>query len=191
MTDLLERFEHETGIATRLVATDGPIRLSRGTCTELVRILREALANVRRHSGAGHVFVWLRADRESYTLTIEDDGCGFASVTISPVMVGAHLARVAGSIEPRPVATQAAQSSGDSWPLCAEPAAIAESARAIGAGLTVRSSPGKGTRIEVIVHSAYATALPAHGTPGKLVMAKAGRPRRALPLWLSGGRNLQ
>jgi signal transduction histidine kinase len=39
--------------------------------------VREALANVRRHSGAQHVLVRLARQHGGWMLTIEDDGRGF------------------------------------------------------------------------------------------------------------------
>ena len=44
---------------------------------ELLRILQEALANVRRHSGASNVEVRLRTDDEAILIEITDDGRGF------------------------------------------------------------------------------------------------------------------
>jgi signal transduction histidine kinase len=44
---------------------------------ELLRILREVLTNVRRHSGARNVEVRLRAEREMVIAEVTDDGCGF------------------------------------------------------------------------------------------------------------------
>jgi len=45
---------------------------------ELVRILREALSNVERHSGARSVRVDLTAGRGAVHLSVRDDGVGFA-----------------------------------------------------------------------------------------------------------------
>jgi signal transduction histidine kinase len=43
----------------------------------LLRILQEALANVRRHSAARNVEVGLRTDDEAILLEVADDGRGF------------------------------------------------------------------------------------------------------------------
>ena len=42
-----------------------------------MRILQEALANVRRHSGARNVEVGLRTDDEAILIEVADDGRGF------------------------------------------------------------------------------------------------------------------
>ena len=44
---------------------------------EIVRVLREALTNARRHSGARHVEVALAADGDLVRAEVRDDGCGF------------------------------------------------------------------------------------------------------------------
>jgi signal transduction histidine kinase len=149
MTECVEQFEQETGVATRLATFDvESILLSQRTCTELVRILREALANVRRHSGARHVFVWFGADGNQYVLIVEDDGCGIASE---------------------------AQATDGAWQRCVQPSSIGESVRAIAGTLETYSALGRGLRLEITVPSAEAKATI---TPGKLAMAKAGLPAR-------------
>ncbi len=45
--------------------------------TDLLRILQEALTNVRRHSGAGEVLVSLRLEGDELVAEVSDDGRGF------------------------------------------------------------------------------------------------------------------
>jgi signal transduction histidine kinase len=45
--------------------------------TNLLRILQEALTNVRRHSGAGEVVVSLRLEGDELVAEVSDDGRGF------------------------------------------------------------------------------------------------------------------
>jgi PAS domain S-box-containing protein len=62
----------------RLIVEDGfGVSLSRKASIELLRILQEALANVRRHSAATNVEVGLRTDDEAILLEVADDGRGF------------------------------------------------------------------------------------------------------------------
>jgi PAS domain S-box-containing protein len=62
----------------RLIVEDGfSVGLSRKASIELLRILQEALANVRRHSAATNVEVGLRTDNEAILLEVADDGRGF------------------------------------------------------------------------------------------------------------------
>jgi signal transduction histidine kinase len=62
----------------RLVVEEGfPVSLPGKESVELLRILQEALANVRRHSAARNVEVGLRTDDEAILIEVTDDGRGF------------------------------------------------------------------------------------------------------------------
>jgi PAS domain S-box-containing protein len=62
----------------RLVVQEGfSSGLSTKESVELLRVLQEALANVRRHSGARNVEVGLRAEDETLVAEVIDDGRGF------------------------------------------------------------------------------------------------------------------
>jgi len=55
-----------------------PEGLPRRMSVELLRVVQEALANARRHSGAEHMEVRLRGeDSEAIVAEVRDDGCGF------------------------------------------------------------------------------------------------------------------
>jgi len=62
----------------RLIVEDGfSVGLRTKASIELLRILQEALANVRRHSAATIVEVGLRTDDQAILLEVSDDGRGF------------------------------------------------------------------------------------------------------------------
>jgi PAS domain S-box-containing protein len=62
----------------RLVVQEGfDAGLSGRESVELLRILQEALANVRRHSAARNVEVGLRTDDQALLIEVSDDGRGF------------------------------------------------------------------------------------------------------------------
>jgi PAS domain S-box-containing protein len=63
------------------VEEDLPQSLGKSTEVELQRIVQEALANVRRHSGAGRVSVAVGASRGKLWAEVEDDGRGFGPET--------------------------------------------------------------------------------------------------------------
>jgi PAS domain S-box-containing protein len=66
------------GREVRLVVEEGfDADLSGKESVELLRILQEALANVRRHSAARHVEVGLRTDEKAILIEVSDDGRGF------------------------------------------------------------------------------------------------------------------
>ena len=76
LRELLERLHDETSIGVTLenrltIEPEGGIR------TALYRIAQEALANVKKHSGASHVGVELKTLGGGCQVTIEDDGRGF------------------------------------------------------------------------------------------------------------------
>jgi PAS domain S-box-containing protein len=70
------------GCEFELVVDEGlPATISGPAGVELVRVVQEALANVRRHSGAGHAVVTLGVVNGEVLVEIEDDGRGFGPET--------------------------------------------------------------------------------------------------------------
>ena len=120
---LVERFRRDTGISARFIATGGRIPLAPAKALEIVRIVQEALVNVRKHSQARNVLVRLSGDRASCSVVVEDDGRGFD-------FEGRLSAR---ELDERRVG----------------PAIIKERARIAGAELAVDSTPGGGARVEL------------------------------------------
>ena len=105
----------------RLVVEKGfPVSLPGKESVELLRILQEALANVRRHSGARNVEVGLRTDDESILIEVADDGRGFDP--------GSARAGIGLS-------------------------AMRERVEGLGGEIEVRSRPGEGTKVMVMVPS--------------------------------------
>ena len=58
-----------------------PVEVSGSAVVEIVRVVQEALANVRRHSGARHAVVTLGATDDEALVEVEDDGRGFGPQT--------------------------------------------------------------------------------------------------------------
>jgi len=73
----VDRFRHERGISASFAADCSEVFLPPRVCTEVTRILQEALANVRKHSGAHKVLVSFARENGHYKLCVEDDGRGF------------------------------------------------------------------------------------------------------------------
>jgi PAS domain S-box-containing protein len=69
-------FEKRTGIACTLHSTLKDRGIRREVATAAFRILQEALTNVARHSGAGHVAVRLGRYKDGIVLEVSDDGRG-------------------------------------------------------------------------------------------------------------------
>jgi signal transduction histidine kinase len=125
VNDTVERFQRETGIAARFVFDLQPSEMSPRVCRELVRIVQEALVNVRKHSRARQVLVRLFSKAGQWKLTVEDDGHGFDfSGRLTHVQLDeAHRG----------------------------PLVIKERVRLIDGELTIESTPGQGSRLEITV----------------------------------------
>ena len=122
LVDLVDRFRRETGIVAHFSCELDEVALRPRICTELARIVQEALANVRKHSGAGTVLVRFDGADGQWTLSVNDDGCGF------PFAGRLSLAELdAGRLGPM---------------------VIKERVRSIGGQLTIESGVG-GSRMEI------------------------------------------
>jgi PAS domain S-box-containing protein len=89
---------------TALMIEDGfPEELPEEVSVELLRVLREALTNARRHSGARNVEVRLRAESEALVAAVIDDGRGFHSAStrtgVGLVGMGERVEGLGGKIE--------------------------------------------------------------------------------------------
>jgi len=73
----LER-RRSPGIHVELAVSEGfPEELPKEVCKDVLLVIREALANARRHSGARRVRVALGATEEEIRVEVADDGVGF------------------------------------------------------------------------------------------------------------------
>lgn len=74
---LLDRFRKQTGLVTFFQLACDNVDLPADVEMQVLRIVQESLANIRKHSQAKTVRVMLSCNEEQYTLLIEDDGVGF------------------------------------------------------------------------------------------------------------------
>ncbi len=125
LNDTVERFQRETGIAARFVTDIEELDMPQRVCREILRIVQEGLVNVRKHSGARHVLVRLGSGSHAWNLSVEDDGKGFPFT---------------GRYD-----QQRMEEDGKG------PTIIKERVRLIAGELTVESTPGQGSRLEVTV----------------------------------------
>jgi signal transduction histidine kinase len=77
LSGMVTRYRQDTGIGAQFVCDSPQVNLPPAICREIAGIVREALANVRRHSGAHHALVRLNRQHGGWVLIIEDDGRGF------------------------------------------------------------------------------------------------------------------
>jgi signal transduction histidine kinase len=123
LVTMVDKFQRDTGISSRFISTLQEISLPPRVCAQLARIVQEALANARKHSGARKVLVQLGQHDGRFRLAIDDDGCGF---DFSGRLTLTELDAIRKG-----------------------PLAIKERVRTIGAELVVESVPGEGARLEV------------------------------------------
>ena len=72
----LQRFAHNTDIATQFGAPDAPVPLDADAATAVFRIVQEALTNVAKHAHATRVKLKLVREPDSLLLTLTDNGRG-------------------------------------------------------------------------------------------------------------------
>ena len=119
---LTRRFGQETGAHVLFQNDCRPFELSATEELQLLRIVQESLANIRKHAQAHTVRVLLTRESSGRNiLLIEDDGVGY-STPAEGASPGEHIGLTI----------------------------MEERARRIGAELRIESEPGDGTRIEVI-----------------------------------------
>ena len=78
LAGLVERFGRDTGIAVFFQNECGALALPPAQEIQVFFIIQEALANIRKHSGAHNVRIMLNNEDDLYTVLIEDDGVGMA-----------------------------------------------------------------------------------------------------------------
>jgi signal transduction histidine kinase len=123
LAEQVAKFSRDTGIRATFEPPGGEVALPPRVCGEIVRIVQEALVNVRRHSGARHVMVQFACDDAEWKLCIEDDGQGMRTWGTAPVAAG--------------------------FPIAWRPAVIEERVQSIGGTLTLAS--GAGARLEIAI----------------------------------------
>ena len=121
----VEKYQRQSGIPTTLeTEVDDDFTLPQRYCVQLLRVVQEALTNVRKHSGASKAVVRVSDDGVLAMIVIEDDGHGF-DVSTTPYTrdgFGLHSMR--------------------------------ERLDLLGGTLTIDSEPGRGTRVVATVPSA-------------------------------------
>jgi signal transduction histidine kinase len=137
--EYLSRLPRMSGCKIELRVVDEgeeAVALAPATEIQLVRIVQEALSNVRKHSRASHVAVIVASDHDEVGLEIVDDGRGFDPLLFDRT----------------------------GWPRLGLQT-MRERAQAIGGTLEVVSSPGHGTRIAVHVPAANERGVVRAGAP--------------------------
>ena len=121
LEDTVARFRKETDVVTFFQKECHQPNLPASLEIHVLRIVQEALTNVRKHSRARAVRILLRCGQQGgYHVMVEDDGIGMPTETLSG-NPGEHLGL----------------------------AILKERAEKLGSELTIESEPSEGTRIEL------------------------------------------
>ena len=83
ITDLLEDFKSASGIETEIEGSDQLRLLPAEVQVQLIRIVQEALSNVRKHAHASQVVITCRRLEDEFVLEITDNGSGFSPDEVS------------------------------------------------------------------------------------------------------------
>src|SRR6185436_20501496 len=78
LREYLERWQEMSGVSTSLTI-ESDVSLKPSVELQLVRIVQEALTNVRKHARASHARVEIRRRNGKVVTQIVDDGVGFNS----------------------------------------------------------------------------------------------------------------
>lgn len=116
----VKKFESETAINAVLQNRLGDIDLSVMVRSQVVRIVQEALANIRKHAGANIVRILMYRQTDHIHVLIEDNGVGFTELKEGPDN-GPHFGL----------------------------SVMSERAARIGGQLSVESVPAEGTRVHL------------------------------------------
>ena len=73
-----ESFQKESGIPLTFLGADTPVGLPQEMTAEVLQMLREALANVQKHSGATRVAVAIEKSDRGLEISVDDNGHGFS-----------------------------------------------------------------------------------------------------------------
>jgi signal transduction histidine kinase len=72
-----ETFQKESGIPVTFIGANAPVGLPQEMTTEVLQMLREALANVQKHAGATRVAVGMEKADRALEISVDDNGHGF------------------------------------------------------------------------------------------------------------------
>jgi signal transduction histidine kinase len=87
LRDYAVRFQREWRIETTLTASPALPRFDAITEVQLLRIIQEAMTNVRKYSSARRAWIRFQPEPDCTLVEVEDDGIGFDPLAVS----GAHF----------------------------------------------------------------------------------------------------
>lgn len=79
----LQKFEHQTGLATHLDIEGDGMPLPADVQVQVLHVVQEALSNVRKHAQAREVWIEVQQTPQ-WRVEVRDDGCGFDTTGAGP-----------------------------------------------------------------------------------------------------------
>jgi signal transduction histidine kinase len=133
LSDLLERFQRETGVVTRFFADLQNDPMPSRICHEIARMAEEGITNARKYAKASTITVRVGSVGDNWLLVMVDDGVGFDFRGTFPLekLLTAGLG----------------------------PRVIKERVQALGGNLIIESTP-TGARIEISIPKASGLVVP-------------------------------
>ena len=90
---LIRKFRQDTGVTVFFQNEWQDDSLTADMRTDVIRIIQEALANIKKHADANTVRVLIRHQNNRYRIMVEDDGVGFDDTEVVAGMPGEHIGR--------------------------------------------------------------------------------------------------
>jgi len=129
---LIQDLEKSGDIHIKLLADSHHVEAPKGVCREVFHIVREAVANARKHGAATYVLISVDSEPDELRLSIDDNGAGFH-------FSGSYSLEELNRLRIGPVS-------------------IKQRAQQLGASLVLDSTPGHGARVRLRVPLAGAKA---------------------------------
>jgi len=76
LQETLQKFEHQTGLPSRLDVHGEGLPLPADVQVQVLHVVQEALSNARKHAGASHIALEVRKGQR-WRFVVRDDGAGF------------------------------------------------------------------------------------------------------------------
>ncbi len=76
LQETLQKFEHQTGLPSRLDVRGEGLPLPADVQVQVLHVVQEALSNARKHAGASHIGLEVRKGQR-WRFVVRDDGSGF------------------------------------------------------------------------------------------------------------------
>jgi signal transduction histidine kinase len=126
MRRLVEGFQKESGVAVTMIAEqNGSLKVSSKLNTEALKIAREALHNIYKHSRATHVLFAVEKKGDELHLSVDDNGSGYS-------FGGRFTMEELDSLQ-------------------LGPRSIKQRVRSLGGAMTLESNPGHGSNLRVVL----------------------------------------